>query len=207
MSFNLLKVAVLVSGRGSNLESIIHACQKKQIQAKVCVVISNKKEALALEKAKKAGIPAEYIQDLKGPKEEYEQKLINCIKQHRAKLVVLAGFMKIITPFFLKQFPNKIINIHPSLLPSFPGFHAQKQALDNRAPISGATVHFVDSGCDTGPIILQETVPVLPDDTVESLSARILVKEHQILPKAIDLIAKNKVKVEGRRVIISNQSS
>lgn len=201
MSSKLLQVAVLVSGKGSNLEAVINACQKKQIQAKVCVVISNKKEALALQKAKKAAIPAEYIPDPKSSKEEFEQKLINCIKQHQVELVVLAGFMKIISPFFIKQFPNKIINIHPSLLPAFPGLHAQKQAFDYGVKISGATVHFVDSGCDTGPIILQETVPVLADDTLESLSARILVKEHQILPKAIDLIAKNKVRIEGRKVV------
>lgn len=201
---NLLKLAVLVSGRGSNLEAVISACQKKQIQAEVCVVISHKKEAPALEKAKKAAIPVEYIQDSKEAKEEFEQNLINCIKKYQAGLVVLAGFMKIVSPFFIKQFPNKIINIHPSLLPSFPGLHAQKQALDYGVKVSGATVHFVDSGCDTGPIILQETVPVLSNDTEETLSDRILVKEHQILPKAIDLIAKNKVKVEGRKVVIEN---
>lgn len=202
MSSNLLKIAVLVSGRGSNLEAIIHACQKKQIQAEVCVVISNKKEALALEKAKKAAIPAKYIPSSKGEsKEDFEQKIIDCLKQYQVELIVLAGFMKIITPFFIKQFPNKIINIHPSLLPAFPGLDAQKQALDHKASISGATVHFVDSGCDTGPIILQERVPVLPNDTVDTLSDRILVKEHQILPKAIDLIAKNKVRIEGRKVV------
>lgn len=172
------------------------------MQAQVALVISNKADAFALERAKKANIPTLVLPSVKGEDRAiYESKLIDALTQNKIGLVVLAGFMRILTPHFVNAFKNKIINIHPSLLPSFPGLHVHKQALDHGVKVSGCTVHFVDDGCDTGPIILQATVPVLDNDTEESLAARILTEEHKILPKAIDLYAKNKVKVVNRKVI------
>ena len=172
--------------------------------AQVSVVISNRPDTPALDRAKKAGIPGFVVTAVKGEsKENFEKKIEAILDRHGVTLVVLAGFMRIVSPYLVSRFRNRIINIHPALLPSFPGLDAQKQALEYGVRLSGCTVHFVDDGCDTGPIILQTTVPVMLQDTVESLSARILKKEHQLLPKAVDLLAKNKVSVTGRRVEIS----
>ncbi|HBF12412.1 MAG TPA: phosphoribosylglycinamide formyltransferase [Deltaproteobacteria bacterium] len=199
----LLNLGILVSGRGSNMDAVIGACLKKSIAAKVGVVISNKPEAPALQKAKKASISTVLLEHIKGePKEVYDQRLVAELNKYGVDLVILAGFMRLISPVLLKAFPNRVINIHPSLLPKFPGLHAQKQALDAKVSVSGCTVHFVDEGCDTGPIILQQTVPVLPHDTVQTLSERILAEEHKLLPKAIDLMATNKVKLHPNRQVI-----
>ena len=196
-----LKVGVLVSGRGSNLESIITASKKGEMDASVAIVISDNPLSPALKKAENAGIPTKIITRAKGePKEAFESKIADALREKGVALVVLAGFMRILSPFFLGQFPNRVINIHPSLLPAFPGLNAQKQALDAGAKISGCTVHWVDAGCDTGPILLQARVPVLPGDTEDTLAKRILVEEHKLLPKAIDLIAKNKVRIGLKEV-------
>ncbi|MDP2599704.1 MAG: phosphoribosylglycinamide formyltransferase [Deltaproteobacteria bacterium] len=184
-----LKLGILVSGRGSNLQAIIDACEKNKIDAEVSVVISNNPGAFAMERAKKHNIPIEVV-DAKNP----EPEILQTLGKYRVDLVCLAGFMKILSPAFVKAYPAKIINIHPALLPAFPGLHAQKQALDAGVKMTGATVHFVDEGCDTGPIILQKSVPVLENDSLESLTQRILEAEHEIYPQAIQRIATGSLK-------------
>ena len=199
----MIKLGVLISGRGSNLQAIIDACAKGQIPATVAVVISNDPLAPGLERAKKHQIPAVVIDNRNfQDKHTYELEIVKTLKQHEVGLVCLAGYMRIVGEVLLEHFPEKIINVHPSLLPSFPGLHAQKQALDHGVTVTGCTVHFVDSGCDTGPIIIQSAVPVKEDDTEETLSARILVQEHGIYPLAIEFIANDKLKIEGRKVKI-----
>ncbi|WP_031515481.1 phosphoribosylglycinamide formyltransferase [Desulfofalx alkaliphila] len=199
----LLTLGVLASGRGSNLQYIIDACERGAINAAVKVVISDKENAYALERAKKHGI-ANYFVDLKSfpDKESYEQRIVKLLKDHKVQLVCLAGYMRLVGPTMLNQFPMRIMNIHPALLPSFAGLHAQRQALEYGVKISGCTVHFVDEGMDTGPIILQAQVPVLDDDTEETLSKRILEQEHIIYPKAVGLFAQGRLRVEGRRVVV-----
>lgn len=175
------------------MDALIRHCQN-DTSKKIVLVLSNNPEAPALEKAKKAGIKTVVIDSKKiSSKEEYDHQLISELEKHKPDLIVLAGYMKIISKTVVDHFKNKIINIHPSLLPAFPGLHAQKQALEAKVKTAGCTVHYVDEGCDTGPIILQASVPVLENDTEESLSARILEQEHLLLPKAVDLIAKNKI--------------
>lgn len=198
-----MKIGILVSGRGSNMEAIIKACQAKEIAAEVALVISDNPRAPALEKAGFYGIQTALVSKKKDPsKETFEKEMADLFDQKKVEWIVCAGFMRLLSPTFLSRFPNRILNIHPSLLPAFPGLNAQKQALDHGVRFSGTTVHFMDSGCDTGPILLQAVVPVLQGDTVETLSARILKEEHRLLPKSIDLIARNKVKINGRRVEI-----
>jgi phosphoribosylglycinamide formyltransferase-1 len=192
---------VLISGRGSNLQAIIDACGAQKIPAKVAVVISNNPEAAGLERAKKHGIPAVVIDNRQfADKNTYELEIVKALKEHKVGLVCLAGYMRIVGAVLLDHFRGKMINIHPSLLPSFPGLHAQRQALEHGVTVTGCTVHFVDEGCDTGPIIVQSAVPVKENDTEETLSARILEQEHQIYPLAIEFIAKDKLRIEGRRV-------
>ena len=196
MSLKKLKLGVLVSGNGTNLQAIIDACAANKISAEVAVVISNNPKAFALERAKKHHIP---VLIAEGP--GLEAEILKGLKEYHVDLVCLAGFMKILSPGFIKEWPQKIINIHPALLPAFPGLHAQKQALDAGAKVTGATVHFVDEGCDTGPIILQKNVLVLEEDTLETLTQKILEAEHQIYPEAIQKIANGELKLAGRRVI------
>jgi len=196
----MLKVGVLASGRGSNLQAILDECGAGRIPAKVVVVISDKEGALALQRAKKAGAEALFISPEGMKREEYDAKLIEELKKRDVGLVVLAGYMRLVSPVFVNAFRNKIINIHPALLPSFPGTHGQRDALQGGAKVSGCTVHFVDEECDHGPIILQKTVPVTDDDTEETLSARILEQEHKALPEAVRLFAEGRLRVEGRRV-------
>lgn len=198
----LLKIGVLVSGSGTNLQSIIDRCEDGFLPATIACVISNNENAFALERARKNGIPAICLKhtDFSG-RSAYDAELINVLRAHGVELVVLAGFMRIITPGFIEAFPNAIMNIHPALLPAFPGLHAQRQALDYGVKVTGCTVHFVDAGTDTGPIILQATVPVESDDTEETLSARIRIEEHRIFPEAIRLFAEGRLKVEGRKVL------
>ncbi len=201
---DLLKLGVLISGNGSNLQSIIDHIEKDSLKAIIKIVISNNPEAYGITRAKKHGIPVVVLKngDFKN-KEEFDLELIRILKNNCVDLVILAGFMRIITPTLLKAFPQKIMNIHPALLPSFPGIHGQKQALEYGVKISGCTVHFVDEGVDTGPIILQSTVQVLDDDTEETLAARILKEEHRIYPQAIQLFAEGKIEIEGRKVRIN----
>lgn len=199
----MINIGVLISGRGSNLQAIIDASEKGDIPAKVAVVISNKPDAYGLERARKHKIPTAVFEPKKfADKNTYELEIVKTLKQHKVDLVCLAGYMRIVGPVLLEHYQGKMINIHPALLPSFPGLNVQKAALDHGVKISGVTVHFVDEGCDTGPIIVQAAVPVLENDTEETLSARILEQEHKIYPKAIKLFAEGKLKIEGRRVRI-----
>lgn len=202
----VLKIGVLASGRGSNLQAIIDAVEKGCLKgvAEVSVVVSNKKDALALERARSHGINAVFL-DAKGKQRvDYDEEVMRVLKENRVGLVVLAGYFLIVSPEFVNGYRNKILNIHPSLLPAFPGgcSNAQKRALEWGVKVSGCTVHFVDEGEDTGPIILQKAVSVEEGDSEETLSARILEQEHKLLPKAIELIAKERIRVEGRKTLI-----
>jgi len=199
-----LRLGVLASGGGTNLQSIIDRCQDGSLAAEVAVVITNNPGAGALERAGRAGIATLCINHRHfARREEFDRAVVKALQEAHVDLVVLAGFMRIITPAFIEAFPERVINIHPALLPAFPGLHVQQQALDYGARFSGCTVHFVDGGVDTGPIIIQAVVPTLPEDTADTLAARILEQEHRIYPRAIQLIAEGRVSVDGRRVIIS----
>jgi phosphoribosylglycinamide formyltransferase-1 len=200
-----IKLGVLVSGRGSNLQAIIDNIGNGSLSAELAVVISDQPDAYALERAKKHGIPGVHVsaKGFKGRRDEYDALLVQKLRKHDVGLVVLAGFMRIITPTLLKAFPQQVINIHPALLPAFPGLHVQKDALEHGVKFSGCTVHFVDEGMDTGPIIIQAVVPVLDNDTEDSLSSRILAQEHKIYSRAIQLIAEGRLRIEGRRVIVT----
>lgn len=199
-----MNLGILISGRGSNMESILKAIKKQKIPIAPKIVISNNPDAKGLKIAQKLGIATKVIQSkgFTGTRWEYDQKIIQVLEENgvtpKNGLVCLAGFMRIISSEFSAKYKNRIINIHPALLPAFPGLHAQKQALDHGVKYSGCTVHYVDSGVDTGPIILQEIVPVKDGDTEETLSKRILAKEHIAYVKAIKLIAQGKIKIVGR---------
>ena len=198
-----MKIGVLASGRGSNLQAIIDACESGKISAEVKAVISDRKEAYALKRAEMHKIP-HYFVDIKKfkSKAHYEEEVLRLLKKHGVQLVCLAGYMRLVGEVLLKAYPMSIINIHPSLLPAFPGLNAQKQAIEYGVKVSGCTVHFVDQGMDTGPIILQSAVQVFENDTEETLAKRILEQEHVIYLKAIELFSKGKLKIEGRRVKI-----
>jgi phosphoribosylglycinamide formyltransferase-1 len=195
------KLGILLSGRGSNFEAIAANVAAGRIPAEIAIVLSNKPNAPGLELARKRGIPAECIPSRGLDREEYDRKIVARLKQARVDLVCLAGFMRLLSSSFVEQFPNRILNIHPSLLPSFPGLEAQKQALEHGVKFSGCTVHFVDERLDAGPILLQAIVPVLDGDTEETLSQRILNEEHRIYTDAINLVLSEKFRIEGRRVI------
>ncbi len=198
-----LRLGVLASGGGTNLQAIIDRCQDARFPAEIAIVIANNPDAGALERARRAGIPAVCInhRDFAG-RETFDAALVDALREAGVELLVLAGFMRILTRVLLEAFPLKIINIHPALLPAFPGLHVQQQAIDYGARFSGCTVHFVDGGVDTGPIIIQAVVPVHADDNADTLATRILAEEHRIYPRAIELIAEGRVTVDGRRVII-----
>ena len=191
------------------MESILKSIKKKKIPINPAVVISNKPNAKGLKIAKKLGINIEIIESrgFKGSRWQYDKKVIEALREHgvtpRNGLVCLAGFMRIISPEFIKKYKNRIINIHPALLPAFPGLDSQKQALEHGAKYSGCTVHFVETGMDTGPIIIQAVVKVMEKDSVESLSKRILKEEHRIYPEAVNLFARKKIRISGRRIIVS----
>ncbi len=205
----MLNLGILISGRGSNMESILKSIKRKKIPINPVVVISNKPNAKGLKIAKKLGINTEVIQskNFKGSRWQYDKKVISVLTKHgvtpRNGLVCLAGFMRIISPEFVKKYKYRIINIHPALLPAFPGLDSQKQALDHGVKFSGCTVHFVEVGVDSGPIIIQAVVKVKEGDTEESLSKRILKEEHRIYPEAVNLFARKKIKVSRRKTIIS----
>ncbi len=199
-------IAVLVSGGGSNLQAILDACDRGEIPGRVVLVISNKEDAYGLVRAKKHGIPAEIVRHRDFPtREAFDARLVEVIRGSGAELVCLAGFMRVLTPVFVRAFPNRILNIHPALLPSFPGTHGPKQALEYGVRFSGCTVHILDEGVDTGPIVVQAVVPVFDDDTEESLAARILVQEHRIYPMAIRLFFQGRLQLDGRRVKIEGE--
>lgn len=199
-----VNVGVLVSGRGSNLQAILDAVDERRLDARVRVVISDRKDAYALERAALRQVETSFVDPAAaGSREDYDRALVLKLREEKVELVVLAGFMRILSPFFVESFKNSVMNIHPALLPSFPGLHVQKKALEHGVKFSGCTVHFVDTGVDTGPIIIQAVVPVLDDDTEESLSERILRQEHRVYPRAIQLYAEGRLKVRGRRVLVS----
>lgn len=199
----LLRVGVLASGSGTNLQAIIDRTLEGTLAAEIAVVIANNPTAGALGRAERAGLPNLCIDHRKFSKRElFDQALVRALQDAEVELVVLAGFMRIITPTFIEAFPERVINIHPALLPAFPGLHVQQQAIDYGARFSGCTVHFVDGGVDTGPIIIQAVVPVLSDDTEETLAARILEQEHKIYPQAIQWFAEGRVHIKGRKVSI-----
>ena len=199
----LLRLGVLVSGGGTNLQAILDACGRGQIDASVEVVISDKSEAYALKRAREAGVRAIVLEKKSfHTREEFDAGLAKTLKEHRVDLVCLAGFMRLLTPGLIKAFPERILNIHPSLLPAFPGLDVQRKVLEHGARFSGCTVHIVDEGCDTGPIVIQAVVPVAPDDTADTLGARILEQEHRIYPRAIQFFAEGRIEIEGRRVRI-----
>ena len=198
-----LKIGVLGSGSGSNMQSIQDAIEAGTLDAEIVCVIADVPGAKILDRARRHGIPCDYLDPapwktkLEGPAEE---RYIAYLKDHGAEVVVLAGFMRIVKPGLLAAFPNRVLNIHPALLPAFPGIAGWKQALDYGAKVAGVTVHFVDAGTDTGPIIIQRAVPVLDDDTPESLHARIQIEEHVAYPEALRLLAAGRLRIEGRRV-------
>jgi phosphoribosylglycinamide formyltransferase-1 len=199
------RIAILLSGRGSNFEAIYRAIEEGKINAEIGVVISNKEDARGLLRAKEFGLETLFLNPKEfSSREEYDLKLAEEIEKRDIDLICLAGWMRILTPPFVQRFRNRIMNIHPSLLPSFPGLEAQKQALEYGVRYSGCTVHFVNEEVDAGPIILQAVVPVFQNDTVETLSERILKEEHRIYPTAIRLFVEGKLRIEGRRVIIED---
>lgn len=195
------KLGILLSGRGSNFEAIADNVAAGKIHAEIAVVLSNKPNAPGLQRAKERGIPAECIPSRGLEREEYDRQVVARLKQAQVDVVCLAGYMRLLSAYFVEQFPNRILNIHPSLLPSFPGLEAQKQAIEHGVKFSGCTVHLVDERLDAGPILVQAIVPVLDDDTEETLSERILQEEHRVYTDAIHLVLSGKFRVEGRRVI------
>ena len=197
------RLGILLSGRGSNFEAIADNVAAGRIDAEIAVVISNRPEARGLESARQRGLNAICIPSRGMEREAYDRLVVAELKKHRVDLVCLAGFMRILSAYFIREFPYRILNIHPALLPSFPGLDAQRQALEHGVKITGCTVHFVDEHLDAGPIILQAAVPVLDDDTVETLSARILKEEHRIYSEAIRIVLSGNFRIEGRRVILT----
>ena len=196
-----LAVGVLASGRGSNLQAILDACARPGFPAAVRVVVSDRERAAALDRARAAGVEALWI-DPKGfdDREAFDRALAAALEARGVGLVCHAGYMRILSPAYVRTFAGRALNVHPSLLPAFPGLHAQRQALEHGAKVSGATIHFVDEGMDTGPIVLHAAVPVEPGDTEETLAARILVEEHRLYPEAIRLFAEGRLTIQGRRV-------
>jgi len=202
------RLGVLISGRGSNLQSIVDAIQRGELQAEIAVVISNRTEAAGLMRAREAGIETvSVLQKDYASRDLYDAAVARVLQSHGVDLVCLAGFMRLIGEPLLEAFPNRILNIHPSLLPAFPGLDAQKQALEYGVRVAGATVHFVDAELDGGAIVLQAAVPVLDADTVESLSARILIEEHRLYPRAVALVLDGKWCLAGRRVMVDAAGS
>lgn len=197
-------LGILLSGRGSNFEAIARNVEAGKIPARIAVVISNREEAPGLARAKEMGLATRLIPSKGKDREAYDREVVATLQEFQVDLVCLAGFMRILSPYFIRAFPRRILNIHPALLPCFPGVDAQKQALEYGVKFSGCTVHIVDEGVDTGPIVAQAVVPVLDDDTPESLAARILKEEHRIYSEAICLMLEDKFRIEGRRVIIGN---
>ena len=205
-------LGVLVSGRGSNLQSIIDAIEGGALHARIAVVLSNKQEALGLERARSHNIKTVFVdpKPFKGranSRQAYDGEVLKILKDNGVELVILAGYMRIVTSVLIDAYEGKMMNIHPSLLPSFPGLAAQQQALDWGAKVSGCTVHFVTEGVDEGPIILQAAVPILEDDTFDALLARILEHEHRIYPEAIQLYAEGRISIDGRRTRIAGRES
>ncbi|HXF91252.1 MAG TPA: phosphoribosylglycinamide formyltransferase [Nitrospiraceae bacterium] len=207
-----LRLGVLASGRGSNLQAIIDAIEAGSLAAQIVVVVSNKQNAQALERARKHGVPAVFLDPKPcagrpDSRETYDRAILEVLQKYDVELVLLAGYMKIVTPVLINAYQNRMMNIHPSLLPAFPGLDAQKQALEWGVKLAGCTVHFVTEGVDEGPIIIQAAVPVLDEDTPETLALRILEQEHRIYPRAVQLYAEGRLQVEGRCVRVADAAS
>jgi phosphoribosylglycinamide formyltransferase 1 len=196
------RLAILLSGRGSNFEAIAENIATRPLDASIAVVVSNRPEARGLALARERQIPAVALPSKGMDRESYDRALIETLRAYQADLICLAGYMRVLTAGFVREYANRILNIHPSLLPAFPGLDAQRQALEYGVKISGCTVHFVDEYLDAGPVLLQAAVPVYDDDTVDTLSARILQEEHRIYSEAIDLVLEGSYRIEGRRVIL-----
>jgi phosphoribosylglycinamide formyltransferase-1 len=196
------RLGILLSGRGSNFEAIADHIDGGQLRSQIALVVSNVSNAPGLVKARSRGLEALFLDPRGLRREDFDQRLIAALQQHKIDLVCLAGFMRLLSPAFIHAFPQRILNIHPSLLPAFPGLEAQRQALEYGVKFTGCTVHFVDEGLDSGPIILQTVVPVLDEDDDHSLSARILVEEHQLYSRAIQLVLENRITLQGRRVLL-----
>jgi len=195
-------VAILLSGRGSNFLALSDAIEAGQFPARIVLVVSNKPDAPGLNHARERNYEAVCVPSAGIEREAYDRQVVEELKARQVDVICLAGFMRLLSSWFVQQYPRQILNIHPSLLPAFPGLHSQKQALEWGAKVSGCTVHFVDEKLDHGPIIVQRSVPVLDQDTEETLSARILEQEHQLYPEALKLVCEEKVRVEQRRVLI-----
>ncbi len=195
------KLGILLSGRGSNFEAIARNVQAGKIPAEIAVVISNKQDAIGLVRARELGLTTRFIPSKGKEREAFDREVVAVLKEFQVDLVCLAGFMRLLSPYFVWEFPNRILNIHPALLPAFPGEDAQRQALEHGVKFTGCTVHLVNEGMDTGPIVCQAVVPVLDDDTEATLAARILAEEHRIYSEAICLLLEDKVRFEGRRVL------
>ena len=199
-------IGVLLSGGGTNLQAIIDAIEQDRLDAHIHTVVSNRETAYGLTRARNHGIPTTAI-DHRGhaSREAYDRVLVDHLKRQGVELVVLAGFMRLLSPFFVQSFPDRIMNIHPALSPSFAGLHGQLQAFEYGVKFSGCTVHFVTEGCDEGPVIIQAVVPVLPEDTEDALAQRILVQEHRIYPRAIQLYSEGRLVIEGRKVRVTGE--
>ena len=196
------RIGVLLSGRGSNFEALTDSVAAGRIpRAEIAVVVSNREGAPGIEKARERGIAARVIPSKGLERETYDRQVVAVLHEHKVDLVCLAGYMRLLSPFFVASFPNRILNIHPSLLPSFPGLESQRQALEYGVKFAGCTVHFVDENLDAGPIVLQATVPVRDDDTEETLASRILVEEHRIYAEAVRIVLEGRYKIVGRRVV------
>jgi phosphoribosylglycinamide formyltransferase-1 len=197
------RLAVLLSGRGSNFLALAEACRRGEVPAEVVLVLSNRPEAPGLVRAQELGIPSQVVPSRGVPREEHEQAVVAALEAVRAEWVCLAGYMRLLSPPFVARFPNRIVNIHPALLPAFPGLEAQRQAWEYGAKVAGCTVHLVDAGCDTGPVVVQRVVAVFDDDTPEVLAARILEQEHIAYPQAMRMLLTLPWRIEGRRVVFS----
>jgi len=195
-------MGVLISGRGSNLQALIDAERAGQLGGEIAVVISNVEDAAGLDRARAAGIPAAFRDHRGRAREEFDHELLGILHQHRVEWVCLAGYMRLLSAGFVRAFERRVVNVHPSLLPAFPGREAQRQALEHGVKVTGATVHLVDDGLDSGPIVMQEAVSVLDTDDVESLSARILAVEHRLYPRAMALLLTGRYRIDGRRLIV-----
>lgn len=198
-----MNIGVLASGSGTNLQAILDACDGGEIAGRVAVVISDREEAYALQRAARKGVPTRFLDPKSFPdREAFDRATVALLREHRVEVVALAGFMRLVSPYFVRMYPARIMNIHPALLPSFPGTSGVEDALAYGVKVSGCTVHFVDEGLDTGPIILQAAVEVKDSDTPETLHQRIHTQEYRLYPRALDLFARGKIKLEGRRCII-----
>ncbi len=197
-------IGVLLSGGGTNLQSIIDAIEQGRLDAEIRTVVSNRESAYGLTRARNHHIPTTVIDHRDHPsREAYDRVVVEHLRSQGVELVVLAGFMRLLSPYFVQSFPNRIMNIHPALSPAFAGLHGQRQAFDYGVRFAGCTVHFVSEGCDEGPVIIQAVVPVLPDDTEETLTQRILAQEHRIYPRAIQLYSEGRLVIEGRKVKVT----